>query len=203
MYTLVSGFYKYMLQKDEFCVLILGLDNAGKTTYLESAKTKFTKNYKGMNPSKITTTVGLNIGQIDINTVRLNFWDLGGQLELQSLWDKYYAECHALIYVVDSNDRDRIAESKETFDKMISNENLIGVPLLVLANKQDIRDCMGVREVKPIFNKNSAHLIGRRDCMVMPVSALTGEGIDEGIRWLVECIKRNCDVRPPRNLEDT
>ncbi|KAI5697214.1 hypothetical protein M8J75_006798, partial [Diaphorina citri] len=88
MYTLVSGFYKYMLRKDEFCVLILGLDNAGKTTYLESAKTKFTKNYKGMNPSKITTTVGLNIGQIDINTVRLNFWDLGGQLELQSLWDK-------------------------------------------------------------------------------------------------------------------
>ncbi|KAI5721554.1 hypothetical protein M8J77_022256 [Diaphorina citri] len=120
-----------------------------------------------------------------------------------SLSDQYYAECHALIYVVDSNDRDRISESKETFDKMISNENLIGVPLLVLANKQDIRDCMGVREVKPIFNKNSAHLIGRRDCMVMPVSALTGEGIDEGIRWLVECIKRNCDVRPPRNLEDT
>lgn len=56
---------------------------------------------------------------------------------------------------------------------MISSENLTGVPLLVLANKQDIPDCMGVREVKPIFNKN-AHLIGRRDCMVMPVSALTG-----------------------------
>lgn len=58
-------------------------------------------------------------------------------------------------------------------DKMISNENLSGVPLLVLANKQDIPQCMGVREVKPIFDQN-AHLIGRRDCMVMPVSALTG-----------------------------
>lgn len=58
-------------------------------------------------------------------------------------------------------------------DKMISSECLHGVPLLVLANKQDIPDCMGVREVKPIFNKNG-HLIGRRDCMVMPVSALTG-----------------------------
>ena len=56
---------------------------------------------------------------------------------------------------------------------MISNENLVGVPLLVLANKQDIPQCMGVREVKPIFDKN-AHLIGRRDCMVMPVSALNG-----------------------------
>lgn len=56
---------------------------------------------------------------------------------------------------------------------MICNENLVGIPLLILANKQDIPDCMGVREVKPIFNHN-AHLIGRRDFMVMPISALTG-----------------------------
>ena len=56
---------------------------------------------------------------------------------------------------------------------MIANEMLNGVPLLVLANKQDLPECMGVREVKPIFNEN-AHLIGQRDCMVMPVSALTG-----------------------------
>lgn len=56
---------------------------------------------------------------------------------------------------------------------MIASESLQGVPLLVLANKQDLPDCMGVREVKPIFNKN-AHLVGKRDCMVMPVSALTG-----------------------------
>lgn len=56
---------------------------------------------------------------------------------------------------------------------MICNKNLAGIPLLILANKQDIPDCMGVREVKPIFNQN-AHLIGRRDFMVMPISALTG-----------------------------
>lgn len=107
MYTLLYGFYKYLVQKEEYCVLILGLDNAGKTvsiiisisnrrrtillqTYLEAAKTKLTKNYKGMHPSKITTTVGLNIGKIDITGVRLNFWDLGGQTELQSLWDKVF-----------------------------------------------------------------------------------------------------------------
>lgn len=114
MYTLLHGLYKYLVQKDEYFILILGLDNAGKTvradkeikfkvklllciyffisfilqTYLEAAKTKFTKNYKGMNPSKITTTVGLNIGKIDIAGVRFNFWDLGGQEELRSLWDK-------------------------------------------------------------------------------------------------------------------
>jgi ADP-ribosylation factor related protein 1 len=58
---------------------------------LEAAKTKFTKN--GMNLSKITTTVGLNIGQIDLQGVKLSFWDLGGQEELQSLWDKVSTPC--------------------------------------------------------------------------------------------------------------
>ncbi|XP_055915610.1 ADP-ribosylation factor-related protein 1 [Eupeodes corollae] len=196
MYTLLSGLYRYYTQKDEYCIVILGLDNAGKTTYLEAAKTKFTKNYKGMNPSKITTTVGLNIGQVDVQGIRLNFWDLGGQTELQSLWDKYYEECHGVIYVIDSNDRDRMEESKLIFDTMIKNDHLSGVPLLVLANKQDLPDVMGVREIKPVFQQAGEH-IGRRDCLIMPVSALTGEGVDEGIQWLVEAVKRNSIVRPP------
>lgn len=91
MYHLMTGFYKLLTRKDEYNVLILGLDNAGKSTFLETAKAKFTKNYKGMNLNLITTTVGLNIGQIDIAGVRLSFWDLGGQKELQSLWDKVNA----------------------------------------------------------------------------------------------------------------
>ena len=77
MYTLFSGLYRHLTQKDDYFVLILGLDNAGKTTFLESAKTKFTKDYRGVNPSKITSTVGLNIGKIDVKGIRLNFWDLG------------------------------------------------------------------------------------------------------------------------------
>ncbi|XP_069402725.1 ADP-ribosylation factor-related protein 1 isoform X2 [Ovis canadensis] len=115
MYTLLSGLYKYMFQKDEYCVLILGLDNAGKTTFLEQSKTRFNKNYKGMSLSKITTTVGLNIGTVDVGKARLMFWDLGGQEELQSLWDKYYAECHGVIYVIDSTDEERLSESKQAF----------------------------------------------------------------------------------------
>ncbi|XP_023106719.1 ADP-ribosylation factor-related protein 1 isoform X1 [Prionailurus bengalensis] len=167
MYTLLSGLYKYMFQKDEYCILILGLDNAGKTTFLEQSKTRFNKNYKGMSLSKITTTVGLNIGTVDVGKARLMFWDLGGQEELQSLWDKaprkglpvggwpwggqvpvaqhplsappqYYAECHGVIYVIDSTDEERLSESKRAFEKMVTSEALDGVPILVLANKQDV-----------------------------------------------------------------
>lgn len=150
-----------------------------------------------MNPNYITTTVGLNIGQIDINGVRLSFWDLGGQQELRSLWDKYYQESHAIIYIVDSNDRERMDESRDVFARTISNDNLSSVPLLVLANKQDLHDCMGVREIKPVFQQSGMQ-IGRRDCLVMPVSALTGDGVDEGIKWLVSSIIQNSIVRGPR-----
>ena len=71
-------------------------------------------------------------------------------------------ECHAIIYVVDSSDRERIEQSKETFNSMISNENVRGVPLLVAANKQDLEECMGVREVKPLFEAN-LELVGSRE----------------------------------------
>ncbi|KAK7101141.1 ADP-ribosylation factor-related protein 1-like [Littorina saxatilis] len=202
MYTLLSGLWKYLFQKDEFFVLILGLDNAGKTTYLEQTKTKFNKGYKGMNLGKVTTTVGLNIGKIDLGKTRLNFWDLGGQEELQSLWDKYYAESHAIIYVVDSSDRERIEESKAAFDKMVVNSSLHGVPLLLLANKQDLQGCMSLGSVKDVFNP-IPQVVGDRDCSTEAVSALRGDGVYEGINWLAECIKRNVVSRPPTQKEIT
>ena len=196
MYTLLNGLYRYMTQKDEYFILILGLDNSGKTTYLEQVKTKFCTNYKMMNPLKITTTVGCNIGRVDIGRARLNFWDLGGQEELQSLWDKYYAESHAIIYMIDSTDRQRLEESWQAFDKMIKNEQLDGLPLLVACNKQDLVESrMSVPDIKKQFNKSSAH-IGVRNCMVTSVSALTGEGVHEGINWIKECIEANKANKP-------
>jgi len=202
MYTLLSGFYKYVCQRDQFFVLILGLDNAGKTTFLEQTKTKFTKGYQGMNLAKITSTVGLNIGKIDLGTSRLNFWDLGGQEELQSLWDKYYVESHAVIFIVDSSDRDRVDQSRDAFEKMVNNENLTGVPLMLLANKQDLDGCLKVTEIKTIFNSQLQDM-GQRESWVQGVSALKGDGVEEGIDWLVEAIKRNTAARPPQQKEIT
>ncbi|KAJ7402521.1 ADP-ribosylation factor-related protein 1 [Pitangus sulphuratus] len=225
MYTLLSGLYKYMFQRDEYCVLILGLDNAGKTTFLEQTKTRFNKNYKGMSLSKITTTVGLNIGTIDVGKTRLMFWDLGGQEELQSLWDKYYAESHGVIYVIDSTDEERLSESKRAFDslchasvelpelakplglflcfveKMITSEALEGVPILVLANKQDVETCLSIPDIKTAFS-DCINKIGKRDCLTQACSALTGKGVNEGIEWMVKCVVRNIH-RPPRKKDIT
>ena len=107
-------------------------------------------------------------------------------------------ECHAIIYVVDSSDRERIEQSKETFNSMIKNENVRGVPLLVAANKQDLVDCMGVREVKPLFEAN-LDLVGAREVMTLATSGLTGDGVVEGIDWVAQCVVRNADVRAPHD----
>jgi ADP-ribosylation factor related protein 1 len=93
-----------------------------------------------------------------------------------------------------------LEESWVAFDKMIQNEQLIGLPLLVTCNKQDLDNCMNVPEIKKQFNKSSS-AIGIRNCMVTATSALTGEGIQEGITWLKECIEANSVKRPPRETK--
>ncbi|XP_017913007.1 PREDICTED: ADP-ribosylation factor-related protein 1 isoform X3 [Capra hircus] len=178
-----------------------------------------------MSLSKITTTVGLNIGTVDVGKARLMFWDLGGQEELQSLWDKYYAECHGVIYVIDSTDEERLSESKQAFEKMVTSEALDGVPILVLANKQDVelwncsggrgwtgwqayplwphlpQTCLSIPDIKTAFS-DCASKIGRRDCLTQACSALTGKGVREGIEWMVKCVVRNVH-RPPRQRDIT
>ncbi|KAI8885540.1 ARF/SAR superfamily [Backusella circina FSU 941] len=195
MYSLLSGFYNYLTQKEEYYVLIIGLDNAGKTTLLERIKSIF-MGVAGLAPDKIAPTVGLNIGRVDIKSSRINFWDLGGQKELHSIWERYYSECHAIVFVVDSTDPVRLEECRDTFERMITNDAVEGVPVLMLANKQDVPGALRVEEVKEVFNKIAVKL-GARDSRVLPVSALEGNGVEEAIDWLVLRLQRNKTNRPP------
>uniref|UniRef100_A0A8C9BYX2 Uncharacterized protein n=1 Tax=Phocoena sinus TaxID=42100 RepID=A0A8C9BYX2_PHOSS len=100
----MSDLYKVMLLKDQHCILILGLDNAVRTTVRERSKTRFHKNSKGRSLSKITTTVGLNIGTVDVGKARLLL------CELQSLWYKDQAEGHGVLYVMGSTE-ERLSEA--------------------------------------------------------------------------------------------
>ncbi|KAI7855619.1 ADP-ribosylation factor family-domain-containing protein [Circinella umbellata] len=195
MYTLLSGLYQHITRKEEYYVLIIGLDNAGKTTLLERIKSIFL-GVAGLAPEKIAPTVGLNIGRVDIKSSRINFWDLGGQRDLQSIWERYYTECHAIVFVVDSTDSKRLEECKDTFEKMITNEEVEGVPILMLANKQDIDGALRVEEIKEVFNKIAVKL-GARDSRVLPVSALKGEGVRDAVDWLILRLQRNKNNRPP------
>jgi ADP-ribosylation factor related protein 1 len=116
MFTLSSGIWRYLMRKDEFRVLVLGLDKSGKTTFLESIKHDYLQ-LLPLSPDKIMPTVGLNIAQIDIGKIKIIIWDLGGLPDLQPIWEKYYADCHAIIYVIDSSDSERLLEAIQVFSK--------------------------------------------------------------------------------------
>ncbi|TPX30321.1 hypothetical protein SeMB42_g07932, partial [Synchytrium endobioticum] len=171
MYSLATGLFKRLTQKDEYYILILGLDNAGKSTLLEKIKSVYTGH--AVAPDRIVPTVGMNMGKIDVNRSRLNFWDVGGQKELHAIWEKYYAEAHAVVFVVDATDAARIDECKCTFERVVTNDGIEGVPVLMLANKQDVPGAMKVHEIKEIFNHIAVKL-GARDSKVLALSALRG-----------------------------
>jgi len=190
MFTLLGGLLRYLFEPREFFVLILGLDNAGKTCLLEQFKTQTKSSYKGIPLEKVTPTIGLNVGRVDSRGVRLIFWDLGGQEELQELWEKYYHEAHGIVFVIDSTDKTRLRSSKESFDTVVQSKELSGVPLLVLANKQDMEGAMTVRDIKKVFNE-SAHLVGSRDLKVHSVSAMTGANLKEALAWMAEKVQEH------------
>nr|XP_031543477.1 ADP-ribosylation factor-related protein 1 isoform X2 [Vicugna pacos] len=84
---------------------------------------------------------------------------------------------------------------------MVTSEALDGVPILVLANKQDVETCLSIPDIKTAFSDCTSK-IGRRDCLTQACSALTGKGVREGIEWMVKCVVRNLH-RPPRQRDIT
>lgn len=187
MFSLLYGFFEYIFRKDEFHILILGVDKAGKTNVLERLKTIFTQSI-GLDPGKILPTVGLNVGRIEAHNHNLIFWDLGGQSGLRGIWDKYYSEAHAVVYVVDAANRARFDESRATLERVLENRELTGAPLLVMANKQDLEGAATAQEVGQLFGIERAE---GRQFKVLQVSAYTGQGLKDGVEWLVETIRRS------------
>ncbi|KAK9467114.1 ADP-ribosylation factor family-domain-containing protein [Lipomyces arxii] len=195
MYHLTKGIFWELTKREEYSVLILGLDNAGKTTFLEKLKSIYNEG-RSVAPEKIVPTVGQNVGHVTINNINLKLWDVGGQHSLRTLWHAYYAECHAIVFIVDSTDRQRIEECKDTLRTVVMHQDTEGIPVLMLANKQDRDDSLEVEDIKEIFNKIAEHL-GARDSRVLPISALKGTGVREAAEWLTIRLARNKQYRPP------
>lgn len=177
-----------MFRTEELHVLMLGLDKAGKTTLLERLKTAYAS-VPGTDRDKILPTVGLNVGRMQAYQAPLIFWDLGGQAGLRSIWDKYYSESHAILFVADCTDEARLDEAKAALDHVVASRELFGAPLLIIANKQDVASAVSRTVIADRFGEST--LQSQRPCRIQPASAFTGEGISEGMQWLVQAIKKS------------
>jgi len=163
-------------------ILMLGLDSAGKTTIL----------YRLQIGEVVSTipTIGFNVETVQYKNIKFQVWDLGGQTSIRPYWRCYFPNTAAIIYVIDSSDRDRLPTARSELLTILSDdeEELRGVPLLVFANKQDVEGVL-----KPAEISDALGLAGGetgREWSVRGSCAIRGDGLEEGLDWLVTTIQR-------------
>lgn len=228
MFHLASSLYTQYTKREQYNILILGLDNAGKTTFLEhlkllypSSTTDSTQKKKAettdtpttldvIKSKRILPTVGQNTTTIKFQSsieshlasqfknINLKFWDLGGQRSLRNMWSRYYKSCHGIIFIIDSTDTERFQECYETLTQIAHDESwsgpngpesgnvdLLNVPILMLANKQDLPTAVDLVSLKTGVFIQLVSELEATDSKLLPVSVLENEGLQESLEWLV------------------
>jgi Arf/Sar family protein len=173
----VLSWFDSLFQRKNATILMVGLDAAGKTTILMKLKLNETKD--------TVPTIGFNVETVEYKNVKFHVWDVGGQEKLRQLWKHYYDGANAIIYVIDSNDRDRMAVAKGELDRLLRDPMLAGSTLLVLCNKQDLPNRLSPPQIVDILGlKTEPDLTAGRKWFVQGCCAHTGDGLFEGLDWL-------------------
>ena len=169
----LSKIWQRLFGKKEMRILMVGLDAAGKTTIL----------YKLKLGEVVTTipTIGFNVETVEFKNINFTVWDVGGQDKIRLLWRHYYQNTQGLIFVVDSNDRDRIDDAREELHRMMGEDELKDAVLLIFANKQDLQGALTPSEVT---EKMGLATIRQRVWHIQGTCATIGEGLVEGLDWL-------------------
>jgi ADP-ribosylation factor-like protein 6 len=181
------------LIKEEASIMVIGLDHSGKSCIINQLKKGAAK--KGSAESKAadafeaTPTVGFQTEEFAKNNIKFQVYDMSGQSRYRNLWETYYKDAQAIIFVVDSSDKFRVAVAKEELDMLMSHPDVVSnpVPLLVYANKMDISgalstfQCVEDLELEDKIKDRPWHLVS--------TNAVTGKGIENGIVWLCNTLR--------------
>ncbi|KAG1516427.1 hypothetical protein G6F53_002159 [Rhizopus delemar] len=175
----LKSLFKEQFGKKELGFIMVGLDAAGKTTIL----------YKLKLGEIVTTipTIGFNVETVEYKNISFTVWDVGGQDKIRPLWRHYFQNTQGIIFVVDSNDRDRISEARDELQRMLNEDELRDALLLVFANKQDLPNAMNAAE---ITDKLGLHSLRNRHWYIQTACATSGDGLYEGLEWLSANLKK-------------
>ncbi|XP_061578028.1 ADP-ribosylation factor 4-like [Cololabis saira] len=176
----ISSIFGRLFGKKQMRILMVGLDAAGKTTIL----------YKLKLGEIVTTipTIGFNVETVEYKNISFTVWDVGGQDKIRPLWRHYFQNTQGLIFVVDSNDRERVAESAEELSKMLLEDELKDAVLLVFANKQDLPNALSVSE---LTDKLGLQALRNKTWHIESTCATQGTGLYEGLDWLSKELSKN------------
>ncbi|KAH7105386.1 ARF/SAR [Auriculariales sp. MPI-PUGE-AT-0066] len=170
----ISRLLSGLFGKKEMRILMVGLDAAGKTTIL----------YKVRCPVVLSC---FNVETVEYKNISFTVWDVGGQDKIRPLWRHYFQNTQGIIFVVDSNDRERVSEAREELHRMLNEDELRDALLLVFANKQDLPNAMNASE---ITDKLGLQGLRSRTWYIQAACATSGDGLYEGLEWLSTNLKR-------------
>ena len=166
--------------REEIKLLIVGLDAAGKTTILYRMRANELVSSK--------PTIGFNLEEISMKNVNVKAWDLSGQEKMRSVWKHYYTSVKGVIFVLDSSNIDRIPEARDELHAVLAEQELMHVPILILANKQDLPESLSyqaLREQLALCGEDE-----KRAIKIQEASALLDKGLMEGFEWIVDTISK-------------
>lgn len=174
-----------VIRKDkikEKCIrtLVLGLDNAGKSTIV--------KRIIKEDVMEVSPTFGFEIKTTTYHEFKIDLWDVGGQKSIRPYWQNCFEQTDAVIWVIDSTDIERLETSCQELFRTMSQSRLVSIPLLIFANKQDLPTAATKEEIETFL---SLSRLKKNKSFVSKVSAYLGKGIEEGLNWLVNEIKEN------------
>lgn len=167
----ISGLFQKLFDRKQMKILMLGLDNAGKTTVL----------YRLKLGEVVTTTptIGFNVERIEYKNISFTVWDVGGQEKIRQLWRFYFDNVEGLIFVVDCSDTERVKCAADELSSILQEPALKDTALLVFANKQDLPKAVTCYELAEALG-----LKGRKRWHVQPCIATKCHGLYEGLDWL-------------------
>jgi ADP-ribosylation factor-like protein 4 len=163
-------------------IVMLGLDSAGKTTALY--RLKFDQ-YLNTVP-----TIGFNCEKVKVRSGRIKghtflVWDIGGQDKLRPLWRSYTRRTDGIVFVVDSVDEERLEEAKVELIRTVKQPDNANIPVLVLANKQDLPGAKDPAELARILGLSE---LSQGQWHVQPACAIIGDGLADGLEKLYDMI---------------
>ena len=173
----LSGIFETLFGPRERRILLLGLDNSGKTTILYRLKLGETV--------ATLPTIGFNLERVRYGNTIFTCFDIGGQKKIRGLWYHYYEGTDAIIYVIDVSDRKRLDDSCRELCELLRHPYLANAALLVYANKQDVKNCATSCEVEDKLRKLGVP----NDFHVQSSVATQCLGIYEGLDWLNQTLR--------------
>ncbi|KAF1334193.1 hypothetical protein FI667_g2224, partial [Globisporangium splendens] len=182
MGIMFSKVFASLFGSKEVRILILGLDNAGKTTILYRLQADEIE--------QTVPTIGFNMETLQYKNIKFQVWDLGGQTSIRPYWRCYYPNTDAIIYVVDSADVDRLNIAKQELHAMLEvwtacaywtrEEELKDSILLVFANKQDQKGALNAAQISEAMGLSD---IRNRQWSIKETTATEGAGLFDGFDW--------------------